>query len=1679
MKTLLHDTSRLAALAMALAAVTTARAQFSPLPLTTSSYTYDIVVESNYNYRVSQDCVTVTMDGGPALTGNTWYEIGLDLAYPTTGVPHAGTLLTSVTQSDHSYRLAPTWFSNNVLFIGPYDTNYNGDAPGFNSAGFTLATPAAYTALSVLTSGGNGPVGLTVAVYHADGTTDSGVTTMTSPDWFNSPSSSSNYSPAAILVYVPGGRITPVGGGFNNVPSTNQMSLWSVDIPLANTTSPVTNITFTYATGGRCAMFALSGSTAAGGTGPFTPIAFSTTNYNADIVVEAETSLPFTATMDNGTNISGTNGATGNTWFETGYLPSAPIAGPDPFVYLTNGIPAHGSTFNSSAYPAVYQMAPSYAAPNAILINTNVQSAAITPATPTAAAALSFLVTGANIGSGTAMTNLCIVMHQDGVNETNFVFINDWFNNSAPAAWVANGRVQFDSGRELNNLGNPTNSSNDPRLFDSVVYLQDTKSPVTNILLQYYNPANAYGTTWNSYVLAVSASSKTAPIVATLPPYGLSDLGGSTILGPPNVLGAGLSYQWFSGTTAIAGATDATYTTPTTLSVGSYSYSLTVSNAVASTNLPITVLVGSSLLYDSGFWTINNNGTGFVTDPFIANNIFQLTDNHGSEAASGFLNNPVPINGFIAAWTYRDVTTGGADGCSFILQNDPRGAKAIGGGGGDLAANGITPSAEFDFDIYTGNAPLGGNNGGFQFQLNGTAPSGPTSYSPVFPIQTAGGDPINVIVVYDFTAGTIQLTLIDTTPATHGPNAALNDQVFTTNFTVGDLTALVGGSNAYVGFSGATGGAQATQVISNFFYLATSATLNAAVSPTNINAAVDEPVTFTGIALGSPPFTYQWSYDGTKIQGATNEDFTTNALITDAGTYSVQIGSGTLTAEASATLAVSSSVTATLQETAAPIFAGDSKTFIVTAFGAPPLSYQWFNGTTAIAGATDSTYTVPTTLGAGVYTISCAVSNATSSLKPAETLTVAPITSFAAALLPLNPLSYWPLNETNGTIAYDYFGNNDGAYVGACLLGALGVPGPGFGPTNYSVNFDGSTAYVDIPVGNLNVTNSITIMIMMQVNGYAAGFQNTLDHTDESWRLAYDTSGFAHFAEGNGNGDSDATGSTFLGDNNWHLIAGVYNSANSNCQLYVDGLFVTGHKNGTPPIGSQDDVWIGGAPDYTPLPGRNFAGNLADAVVIPSALDAAQIQALYYAADFPPTVLVLTNQFYGDLNGVATLTAVTNGTPSLSLQWYSINGSGQISPVAGQTNATLTLNDLQASQNGLNYFFSAINPYGSANNSNSPTTLYVESGAPSITVDISPLLLIADLGSQQTFDVTVYGTAPLAYQWYENGQEVAGATNTSYTFTVASGSNNYYVTIKNSIGPVTSSTASVIAAPVGSVGFYNPADWTINTDSTFSTQPNITDQVFSGTDGGGGEGCSAWYNNLVYINGFTATFTYQDVGGAPGNNADGTSFDLQESGPTYVNGGGGSLAISGLTPSANWEIDLYNPNVIGIIYHTDGTTGGYETTGAVNVSSGDPINFTIQYAPGGAVTETLVDTVTQGSYTTNYNVGDITALLGSSYAYVGFSCADGGVSSVQTVSDFIFISTPPAAGPILSIAKGTGGAILITWPSTTATTYVLQQSSSLIGPWANITTTPSQVNGNNQISVTAPPSTQFFRLKSP
>src|SRR5215469_3194286 len=297
--------------------------------------------------------------------------------------------------------------------------------------------------------------------------------------------------------------------------------------------------------------------------------------------------------------------------------------------------------------------------------------------------------------------------------------------------------------------------------------------------------------------------------------------------------------------------------------------------------------------------------------------------------------------------------------------------------------------------------------------------------------------------------------------------------------------------------------------------------------------------------------------------------------------------------------------------------------------------------------------------------------------------------------------------------------------------------------------------------------------------------------------------------------------------------------------------------------------------------------------------------------------------------------------------------------------------------------------------------VYQSNDAPVITLKLANS--VVGLGAPATFNALADGPGTIAYSWFTNNAQVLGATGSNYTISsVGAGLTNVTVVARNGNGSATNSATITSSTNNGAaISFFNNgANWTIN-QSGFASA-NISGNVLHTTDGNGNEAVTAWYNNQVAINGFVATFTYQDVGGSPGNNADGASFDVQESGPTYLGAGGGSLGISGLTPSANWELNLYQPNGIGIAFHSNGANGGYLPTGNVNISSGDPINVTIVYSSGGAVQESLVDAVTSASFVTNYNIGDITSLLGSSFGYIGFSAADGGATSTQVISNFTY-----------------------------------------------------------------------------
>lgn len=190
-----------------------------------------------------------------------------------------------------------------------------------------------------------------------------------------------------------------------------------------------------------------------------------------------------------------------------------------------------------------------------------------------------------------------------------------------------------------------------------------------------------------------------------------------------------------------------------------------------------------------------------TTITWPSSNILQLTASSGSEANAAFYSSPLYIGAFKASFNYQCVSgpSSSADGATFCIQNDPRGAAALGGGGGGIGVTTITPSVEFEFNIYSGNG-IGGV--GVSFNTNGII--GPVVSTA--PLVVNNGDIINTVVTYQ--NGVVSVTLTD--------NAA--DTSYSASAQV-NIPAAVGANFAYVGFTGGDGASKSTQQISNFSFV--------------------------------------------------------------------------------------------------------------------------------------------------------------------------------------------------------------------------------------------------------------------------------------------------------------------------------------------------------------------------------------------------------------------------------------------------------------------------------------------------------------------------------------------------------------------------------------------------------------------------------------------------------------------------------------------------------------------------------------------------------------------------------------------------------------------------------------------------------------------------------------------
>jgi immunoglobulin I-set domain protein len=138
--------------------------------------------------------------------------------------------------------------------------------------------------------------------------------------------------------------------------------------------------------------------------------------------------------------------------------------------------------------------------------------------------------------------------------------------------------------------------------------------------------------------------------------------------------------------------------------------------------------------------------------------------------------------------------------------------------------------------------------------------------------------------------------------------------------------------------------------------------------PANQTVSAGEPATFSVVAAGTAPLSYQWQKNSANISGATAASYTTPAAVSgdNGATFRVVVtNSVTSITSTSATLTVTAAAVVpsiTTQPVNQTVNVGQTATFSVVAAGTAPLSYQWQKNSANISGATAASYTTPATV---------------------------------------------------------------------------------------------------------------------------------------------------------------------------------------------------------------------------------------------------------------------------------------------------------------------------------------------------------------------------------------------------------------------------------------------------------------------------------------------------------------------------------------------------------------------------------------------------------------------------------------------------------------------------------------------------------------------------------------------
>lgn len=639
------------------------------------------------------------------------------------------------------------------------------------------------------------------------------------------------------------------------------------------------------------------------------------------------------------------------------------------------------------------------------------------------------------------------------------------------------------------------------------------------------------------------------------------------------------------------------------------------------------------------------------------------------------------------------------------------------------------------------------------------------------------------------------------------------------------------------------------------------------------------------------------------------------------------------------------------------VYEGDTITFVVSANGTAPLSYQWrFNGSD-LAGATNSTLTLEHAQFTNAGTYFVVVSNAVGSVTSiSATLTVNSALEQATYdlrrdySLTLNPNGVWTYGSKSSFnssflpftvrgVAYDYQGTphhywllfpeiEPSIYCNASKTNVITNGGLG--------NYPPGTVW--LYCGNETLTNTYGV-VRFTVPAGGTGQYAVQSMVEPAYAVS------------------------LQGDTDFHIVK-------NGVELFgqwLSGADSTGYSN-TLSLAEGDTI------DFLVGRGRDGSG-YASGLLIQATFD------LVSTIPVPPTILAQPTSQTIVEGETATFTMTANGTTQLSYQWR-YNGSD----LTGATNATLILENVQRANAGI-YSVVVSNGLGSATSADA-----------TLTVNPAPELATYDLvrdysltlnpngvwtyGSKSTLNGSFlpfmvkgveydYQGTPHHY-WipisqtmpaiYRNASKTNVITNdglgvyppgTVWLYSGCTANNNAYGVVRFKV-------------PVGEAGeyavqtFVGPAyDVSLQGDTDFHVVKNGAElfvQWLSGTN-------SAGYTNTLSL-------------------AEGDTMDLM-----VGRGKDGSCYASGLTIQASFDLVSANPTSPNILVQPQDST----------LTVGGEATFTVLSGGTGPL-----------SYQWRYNGSDIEGAIGASLKVANVQEANAGVYSVIVTNELGFATSREA-----------------------------------------------------------------------